>query len=196
VFLPTFLVLKCVFLIGHYFHFFFCHTPSPTVCIFHFPRFLSFSRHIPDHTVFVFHFPTFSVFPTIFQVLSCEFLIFFRFPVLSPYSSSDSVHFSFSTFFFSRHIPGHSVFVSHFTGFSVFSPYPKSDNLHISFLTFLSVFLSIFHILQNGFLIFHNFQFSRHTPGPTVCISHFSTIFNFSCQIPGPTEFVSHFRNF
>ena len=37
-----------------------------------------------------------------------------------------------------------------------------------------SVFLAIFHVLKCLFLIFRDFQFSRHIPGPTVCISHFS----------------------
>ena len=65
------------------------------------------------------------------------------------------------------------------------------------------------------FLIFHDFLFSRHTPGPTVCISHFfrfsvflaifqvieclCLIFHvcqFSCQNPGPTVCVSHFARF
>ena len=31
-----------------------------------------------------------------------------------------------------------------------------------------SVFLDIFHVLKCVFLIFHNFQFSRHIPDPTV----------------------------
>ena len=37
-----------------------------------------------------------------------------------------------------------------------------------------SVFLTIFHVLKCVFLIFRDFQFSRHIQGPTVCISHFS----------------------
>ena len=37
-----------------------------------------------------------------------------------------------------------------------------------------SVFLAIFHVLECVFLIFRDFQFSRHIPGPSVCISHFS----------------------
>ena len=65
------------------------------------------------------------------------------------------------------------------------------------------MFLAIFPILQCVFLIFHEFQFSRHTSGSTVCISHFPPfwvfltiflilqclclIFHFSCHILGPT---------
>ncbi|SFW05532.1 Uncharacterised protein [Chlamydia abortus] len=49
--------------------------------------------------------------------------------------------------------------------------------LHSTFLNFppFSLFLAIFHILKCVFLIFHDFLSSRHIPGPTVCISHFSS---------------------
>ena len=36
-----------------------------------------------------------------------------------------------------------------------------------------SIGLAIFHVLKCVFLIFGDFQFSRHIPGPSVCISHF-----------------------
>ena len=36
------------------------------------------------------------------------------------------------------------------------------------------VFLDIFHVLKCVFLIFRDFQFSCHIPGPSVGISHFS----------------------
>jgi hypothetical protein len=106
---------------------------------FSFSMFFSISHHIPDHTlclifqVFQFshhntgttlcfhHFPTFSVFPAIFQVLQCAFLIFQVFQCFLPYSRSYSVHLSFSTMFrVSCHIPGYIVFVSPFPLFSVF----------------------------------------------------------------------------
>jgi hypothetical protein len=38
------------------------------------------------------------------------------------------------------------------------------------------VFLAIFQVLQFVFLIFYDFQFSCHTPGPTECISHISPV--------------------
>ena len=41
------------------------------------------------------------------------------------------------------------------------------------------VFLAIFHVLKWVLLIFCDFQFSRHIPGLTVCISHFSVISSF-----------------
>ena len=83
--------------------------------------------------------------------------------------------------------------ISHFSRFSVISSFLKSSRGYFSFSmifsflaifhvlpwTFLnfppfSVFLAIFHVLKCVFLIFRVFQFSRHIPGPTVCISHFS----------------------
>jgi hypothetical protein len=83
------------------------------------------------------------------------------------------VHFSFSRFLsVSSHIPGSTVFVSHFPDVSVFSPYSRFYSLHFSFSRF-SVFLAIFQVPQCVFLIFHDFHYSRHTPGPTECISHF-----------------------
>ena len=96
---------------------------------------------------------------------------FFCFSVFSPYSRYCTEQFSFSTFFcFSCHIPGQTVFVSHFS-------------------TFFS-FLAIILVLQCEFIIFNIFEcfrfyftsysvcfsffmlsnVSRHTP---VCISYF-----------------------
>ena len=85
-----------------------------------------------------------------------------------------------------------------------------------TFLNFLpfSVFLAIFHVLKCVFLIFRDFQVSRHITGPSVCISHFSCIlvissfssrqvdvshfpdFQFSCCIPRPTVDISKFSTF
>ena len=104
--------------------------------------------------------------------------------------------FPFSTFLsVSRHIPGQTVFVSHFPRFSVFSPYSRSNSVFVSFFTFFS-FLAIFHVLECEFLIFHVFQFSRHNPGSIVCISHFSRFSSVSSHILGPTVCVSHFERF
>jgi hypothetical protein len=53
---------------------------------------------------------------------------------------SYSVHFPFSTFFsVSRHIPGPTVCVSHFSRFLGFLPYSKSYSVHFSFSMFCSV---------------------------------------------------------
>jgi hypothetical protein len=59
-----------------------------------------------------------------------------------------------------------------FPWFSVFSPYSSSSLGHFSFSRF-SMSLAIFHVQHCVFLIFCDFQFYRHTPGPTVCIPHF-----------------------
>ena len=46
------------------------------------------------------------------------------------------------------------------------------------FLTF-TMFLGIFHVLQSLCLLVHIFQFSRHSPGPTVFIPHFPLFWEF-----------------
>ncbi|SFW06824.1 Uncharacterised protein [Chlamydia abortus] len=48
--------------------------------------------------------------------------------------------------------------------------------LQWTFLKFqpFSVFFAIFHVLKCVFLIIRDFQFSRHIPCLSVCISHFS----------------------
>jgi hypothetical protein len=133
-------------------------------------RFL-FILHVLQRTFL--NFPPFSVFLIIFHVLKCLFLIF-------------------RDFHFSCHIPGPTVCISHLSCFSVISSFFKlssgcfSFSMIIRFLaifhvlqwTFLnfppfSVFLATFHILKGVFLFYRDFQFSRHIPGPTVCISHF-----------------------
>ena len=121
------------------------------------------------------NFPPFSVFLAIFHVLKSVFLIF-------------------RDFQFSRHIPGPSVCISHFSRFLVILLFFKSSSgcfsfsmifsflaiFHVLQWTFLnfppfSVFLAIFHVLKNVFLIFCDFQFSRHIPGPKLYNYHFSS---------------------
>ena len=46
--------------------------------------------------------------------------------------------------------------------------------MDISKFSAFSLFLAIFHVLNCVFFIFRDFQFSRHIPGPRVCISHIS----------------------
>ena len=106
--------------------------------------------------------------------------------------------FIFHDFQFSCHIPGPSVCISHFSRFLVISSFFKSSSgcfsfsmifsffsiFHVLQWSFLnippfSVFLAIFHVLKCVFLIFRDFQFSRHIPAPTVCISHFLVISSF-----------------
>ena len=104
-------------------------------------------------------FPPFSVLLDIFHVPNCLFLIF-------------------RDFQFSRHIPGPSVCISHFSRLSVISSFFKSSSgsfsfsmifsflalFHVLQWTFLnfppfSVFLAIFHVLKCVFLIFLDFSF-------------------------------------
>ena len=191
VFLAIFHVLKCVFLIFRDFQF--CRIFQFLKSAFHFSYFVvisslfkssrgCFSFSMIFSFLAIFHvllwtfpsFPTFSVFLAIFHVLKCVFL-------------------NFCDFQFSCHIPGSTVCISHFSRFSVIKSFFKwssgcfSFSMIFSFLaifhflqcTFLncptfSVFLAIFHVQKYASLIFRDFQFSCHIPGPTVCISHFS----------------------
>ncbi|SFW05911.1 Uncharacterised protein [Chlamydia abortus] len=127
------------------------------MCISHFPRFsviLSFFKSSSGCFSFsmifrflaIFHvlqwiflnFPPFSVFLAIFHVLNCVFLIFLDFQL-------------------SRHIPGPTVCISHFSRFSVISTFFKSSSGCFSF-SMIFTFLVIFHVLQWTFLNFHVFQ--------------------------------------
>ena len=120
---------------------------------------------------------------------------------------------NFSRFFqYSQHIPGPTVCISHFphlsgsttyfTSYSVFLiyhdfsflAYSRSFSVHFSFFTFL-VFLAIFHVLHCVFLILPAFQFSRHIPGSTVCISHFRP-FSVFLAIIQVKVFLTHFPRF
>ena len=134
-------------------------------------------------------------FLAIFHVLQWTFLNFPPFLVFfAIFHVPKCVLFIFPNFQFSRHIPGPTICISHFSSFSVISSFFKSSSeffafsmifsslaiFHLLQWTFLnyppfSVFLVIFHILMCVFLIFRDFQFSRHIPGPKFCISHFSS---------------------
>jgi hypothetical protein len=86
------------------------------------------------------NFLPFSVFLAIFHILKCVFLIF-------------------RDFQFSRHIPGPTVCISHFSRFPVISSFFKSSRGRFSFSMIFN-FLAIFHVLQRTFQIFDLFQFS------------------------------------
>ena len=120
-----------------------------------FSTFFIFPRNISSSKVCISHFPRFSVF--------------------SPYSRSYNVYFSFFKFFSDFVI--FQVESGCFSFSMIFSFLAIFHVLQWSFLNFppFSVFLAIFHVLKCVFLIFRDFQFSRHIPGPTVCISHFSS---------------------
>jgi hypothetical protein len=134
-------------------------------------------------------------FIAIFQVLYCAFLIFHNFQYFSLYFRSYSVCVLISMFF--RFFPVFHVLQYEFLIFHViqyFSPYSR-----------YSVCFSFFML----------FSVSRHTPGPTVRISHFPRflvffaifqvkqclclffhILKFSLHIPGPTVCISYSSRF
>jgi hypothetical protein len=164
VFLRIFHILQCVIPIFQNFQFS-CHTPGPIVCISHFLHF--------------------SVLLAILQVKQFLRLIFYLFKV-SYNSSSYSVFFSFCVFYrvsrhnpgptvsishfstvsLSGHIPGPTVIVSHFACFQGFSPYSRSYSVCFSFSTFFRFFF--------GFV----FCFLPYSRSNSVCVS-FSMIFSF-----------------
>ena len=174
-FLATFQVLQCVFLIFHVFQFS-RHIPGPTVCFSQFGSFsvfliifqdihfssqffhvIQFSPHIPGHRVFVSHFPCFSV--------------------SSPYSRYYSVFF----FHLSRYIPFFTIFQVLLLCFSF------SMILH---------FHALLQVLQCAFLIYQVFPcFVPHNRSNNVCIS-FSMFFQFSHHDPGSRVCISHFSRF
>jgi len=143
------------------------HTPGPAVCISHFFYF-EFSCHTPCPTVCISHFPRF------WETCISHFHLFECF---SPYSMSNRVCVSFSTFFcfltlfqvlkfpflifhffkVSSHIIRPAVCVSHFSTFqfSRHTPYPT---LCIPYFARFWVFFAIFQVLQCAFLIFQFFQ--------------------------------------
>ena len=134
------------------------------------------------------------MFPRIFQVLKCAFLIFHDFQCFSPYSRSYSVHFTFSMIFRLHvifQVPQWPFLIFHnfqcflpyprsksalfsFPWFSVFSSYSRSHSEHFSFSTFFSISW-IFQVIQCLCFILHIFQVSPHNPGPIVCNSHFQS---------------------
>jgi hypothetical protein len=81
------------------------------------------------------------------------------------------MYFSFSTFFnVSSHILGPTVCVSHFERFSLFlAIFQVLPSEFLIFLLCQFFFFAIFPVLQCLCLIFHFFQFSRHSPG-LLCI--------------------------
>ena len=119
------------------------------------------------------NFPPFSVFLAIFHVLKCVCLILRDYQFSSHIPGPKVCISNFSRFSVISSFFVSSMDVSHFQWFSVFLPYSMSYSGH-SKIFHISVFLAIFHVLKCVFIIFRDFQFSLHIPGPTVCISHFS----------------------
>jgi hypothetical protein len=125
---------------------------KPCLCLV--SHVIQFSRHIPGQTVFESHFPQFSLFLAIFQELFVSYLAIFQ---------VKQCLFSFSTFFSLM-----AIFQFLACEFLIFFRFPGL------------LPQSIFQVLQCVCLIFLNFQFSRHIPGPTVCVSHFPRFLTFS----------------
>jgi hypothetical protein len=92
------------------------HISCTSIWVSHFFRFLVFSPYSRYYCV-TFTFFTFSVFLAIFQVYSVYVLYFTCFTV-------------------SHHIPGPTVWLSHFSRFQCFAPYSRSYSVCVSFSTF------------------------------------------------------------
>ena len=139
------------------------------------------------------HFPCFSVLLTIFQVIQCLCFVFHvfqfschipgkrvflfhfpRFSFISPYSRSDSVFVTFSTFciFIAIYQVRQCAFLI-FHVFQCFLPYSRYYHVSFSFLLFYSVSHHIPDLIV-FWSHFPHFSFFGHNPGATVCISHCS----------------------
>jgi hypothetical protein len=170
-------VLECAFLIFHVFQFS-CPIPGPTVCVSHFPHF--------------------SVFLTIFQVLHCAFLLkicLTIFSFLTIFQVLECMCLIFHVFYFSHHIQGPTVCVSHFHVFH-FSRHNQGPRVCISHIPNFSVFLTILQFLQCAFLKFPSFSvFSPFSRSYSVNFS-FSMFFSVSYHISGLPECISQFPCF
>ena len=138
-FLATFQVLQCVFLIFHVFQFS-RHIPGPTVCFSQFGSFsvfliifqdihfssqffhvIQFSPHIPGHRVFVSHFPCFSVSSPYSRYYNVFFFSFISlYTIFCLIQGPTLVFLIFHDFKFSCLTPGPPVCISHLPGFSLF----------------------------------------------------------------------------
>ena len=112
----------------------------------------------------------------------------------------------------SHHIPGPTMFVSHFPRLSVFSTFSRSYNACVSFYTFFR-FLALFQVLECTFLILQGFDsFSKYFRSYNICdftrFSVFLAIFHllpceflicvcqFSRHMSCPTVYIYHFHVF
>ena len=208
-FLTIIQVLQCTFLIFHLFQ-----------CILPYSR----SYHVS------FSFSLLVSFLAIIQLLQCICLIFHVFTVsrhilgskvsvshfpsllvFSPYSSSDSVCFSFFTFF--KVLAIIPVLQCTFLIFHLFQcvlPYSTSYHVIFPFALFVS-FLTIIQVLQCIFFIFHCFSpypifYSEYVSFYTffrfltifqfLCFEFHIFVCHFSCHITDPTLCMSHFPRF
>ena len=98
----------------------------------------------------------------------------------------------FCDFQFSRHIPGPTVCISHFSRFSVISSFFKTSRGCFSFSVIFR-FLAIFQVLQCSFLIFHIFQRFRQFSSRHVDVSYFPW---FTVFLPYSMSYSGHSKNF
>jgi hypothetical protein len=120
--LTIFPVINCAFVIFQLFHciFFWPYSRSYRVSFslssyFSILTIIHYSHDYPGRTVYISHIPFFSLFLPIFQSYRVCFSFSILFSVFLLYSRSYSVHFTFSSVFsVSSHIPGHTVYISHF----------------------------------------------------------------------------------
>ena len=171
-----------------------CYTPVPKSLVFFLHVFQYFSPYFMSYHV-NFSFSTFVSFLAIFKVQQCEFLISLLVSFLAIFQVLQCVCLILHIFQFSYQILVLQCIFLMFHIFHCFLPYSRSYSVHFSLFTFFSVscnipdtvcishfprflvFFAIFQVKQCFCLIFHIFKFSRHIPGPTVCIfysSHFS----------------------
>ena len=156
--------LQCAFFIFHVFQSYYPYSRSYTVCV-SFCTFFSFFSITQILLVYL-SFLNFFTISCHIPGSKCVFLILHNFQCFSPYFMSYHVIFSFSMFFsflallllvllwtflifhifqcFSRHIPGPTVWVSHFPFWSVFLPYSRSYRVYFSFFTVFNVSLLYF----------------------------------------------------
>ena len=156
-FLATFQVLQCVFLIFHVFQFS-RHIPGPTVCFSQFGSISVFLNIFQDIHFSPLNFHVIHFSPHI-QVIECSCLIFqdFQFP---------------------RHNPGTTVYILHFLRYSPFFAINfRSLCVCFSFSMILN-FHALLQVLQCAFLIYHVFPFSWHIPGQTIFVSNFPRFFS------------------
>jgi len=152
----------------------FRHIQVNQVFVSYFPLFSIFSPYFRP-TVCISHFSRFSLFHAILQVLQFAFPIYHVLHCFCHFSGPKVCVSHFRRVLVSCHTPGPPVFISHFSGFSVFH--------------------AILQAIQYLYLIFHDFQVSRHNTSYTMYFSYFK-VFTASHHIPGPRVCVSHFSRF
>ena len=170
--------------------------PLSRSCSVHFSFFTYFNvcRHIPGYTMFVPLFPRLFVCLFVFSPHSRSYIVYFsffsmflshisfskmcisqfpRFSIFSPNSNPkvSISHFSHSSLFFAKFQVLQCVFLI-VNFFQCFSIYSRSSRVYFLFFHVFHCF-SPYSIIYSVCLIFQVFHCFHHTPGPTLCNSHF-----------------------